>query len=168
MGFSNNSSSGALQTFTKIETKTLSASASADFTGLSSTYKYFLLVGHVTGNQAGAMTVSMRINNDSGANYNYTEVSGTTVATTTGSTSIPLNNAGLNNANSSLINVTLGVAALGSSNLHSIAGPCAAQTTTSTFLKGSWAGAGAISQITIYPSASTLTGEITLYGIRSA
>lgn len=153
-----------------IEHKTLSASSSpvTFSTGITG-YKYLILAYHLTGGATSNGTLSLRFNNDSGANYSHKTTSSNLIVDGSSATSIKLGFT-LQTNTAQMGYIVIAVEAESSSNFHSVTGNAGGL--QDIFLGGNYASASDITRVDLIYSgtggSNTLTGEATLYGITTS
>ena len=161
-------------TYTPIATQTLSGtSTNVSFTSIPSTYTDLHLVIAV-GNSVAGNVVRMRVNSDTGTNYSRTELAGngTSVLTTRLSNQTQFNLDGNSNSSTTPTEViTVELMNYANTNTYKTILTRASNTAyaTEAFVQ-LWRSTAAISQIDIFPQASTFVAgsTFTLYGITAA
>jgi len=150
-----------------LETKTLAATASADFTSISSSYKYFILIFEVLSSEAGTTNLLMRCNNDSGNNYDLSYHTNAAVSQSINQSAFVLSQ--FDSGQSTAGQLTIPQKARGSTLAVPIGAVIGGEPSYNQMLGGKYQTAsGDISRLTVYPSAGTLTGTASLYGVKTA
>ncbi len=143
--------------------------AGADFqmTGITG-YKYLVLMFHVTSSQASGDALYLRFNADGGANYDHKKI-GAAYATQNVAGATALVVGGTLQTNTSYGGMLIiAVNPQSSSNNHSVSGGPSGGYTDEDMFCGTWKNASAITQVDLFSSAGVLTGEVSLFGVKTA
>jgi len=128
-------------------------------------YDFLILHFWATTHDGSGEVVGVRMNNDSGANYDFTKLTGTTLATQTGQTGLWI---GHNTGSTTHCTgwLSFPTQQVNSACPVNISSSNSNPTALAFTLSGRWNGSADVNRITLYASLGNITGEATLYGVK--
>lgn len=155
-------------TYQPIVSASVSAVSTTTLSSIPSTYTDLVIVAHLS--SAADPALYFRVNGDTGSNYSSTVLRGNgSAASSFRDTSDVAGRVTSQSMESNRGVFIIQLMSYANTNVHKTALVSAAQPGTGVVrIVSLWRSTSAIDSVTLYPGASTITGDISLYGIKAA